>query len=187
MRERIKDFIKVALMLGTCIAGITFLHRLEGRGPSVHATNPPPDTIASPSVFMSKSAKEGLREALEFYDIQQPDIVYAQAQLETGHFKSVGCLEHNNLFGLYSSKHQRYCRFGHWTESVVAYKDWIQRRYKPPNDYYGFLERIHYASDPLYIWKLKQMVKRNEKRRSIGACPSDSPSICTPSIPNRVW
>lgn len=166
MRERMKNFIKVALMLGTCVAGITFMYRLEGRGPSVHATNPPPDTIASPPVFMSKSAKEGLREALEFYNIQQPDIVYAQAILETGHFRSVGCVKHNNLFGLYNSKARRYCRFNHWTESVIAYKEWIQRRYKPPESYYSFLKRIHYASDPTYISKLKQIVKKEyDKRR----------------------
>lgn len=166
MRERMKDFIKVALMLGTCIAGITIIYKLENRGPSIYVTTPPPDTIASPPVFINKSAKEGIREALEFYDIQHPDIVYAQAILETGHFKSAGCVKHNNLFGLYDSKAKRYCRFNHWSESVVAYKEWIQRRYKPPEDYYEFLSRIHYASDPTYVSKLKQIVKKeNDKRR----------------------
>ena len=101
--------------------------------------------------------------------------------------KSQGCLRDNNLFGLYNSSHKRYHRFGHWTESVVAYKDWIQRRYKPPNDYYKFLERINYASDPLYTWKLKQIVRKNESRRSIGASSSDSLQIHTSSIPDRLW
>lgn len=167
MRERIKDFIKVALALGICITGITFMYRLEGKSGSLAcATAPPPDTIASPPVFMNKPAKEDLKEALSFYGIHHPDIVYAQAILETGHFKSAGCLKHNNLFGLYNSKARRYCRFKHWSESVIAYKEWIQRRYKPPEDYYKFLSRIHYASDPTYISKLKQIVKKeNDKRR----------------------
>lgn len=160
-----KNFIKVALMLGTCIAGITFMYRLEGRGPSVHATNPPPDTIASPPVFMSKSANEGLREALEFYDIHHPDIVYAQAILETGRFESNIYQRYNNLFGLYNSKANRYCRFNHWTESVIAYKEWIQRRYKPPEDYYKFLSRINYASDPNYISTLRHIVKQEHDKR----------------------
>lgn len=187
MKERVTDVIKVILMLGLSIAAITLLYMYEGKAHAPDKTLPvPQDTITTPE-FYNQTAEDGLQAALEYYDLHHPDIVFAQAQLETGYFKSALYTKHNNLFGLYSSKHQRYCRFGHWTESVVAYKDWIQRRYKPPNDYYGFLERIHYASDPLYIWKLKQMVKRNEKRRSIGACPSDSSSICTPSIPNRVW
>ena len=100
--------------------------------------------------------------------VQHSDIVYAQAILETGHFKSVGCLEHNNLFGLYNSKTKRYYRFNHWSESVIAYREWIQRRYKPPEDYYRFLSRIRYASDTTYIVKLKQIVKnQDDKRRYI--------------------
>lgn len=165
MRERIKDFIKVAMMIGTCLIGITFMYKLEGKATQLHATAVPPDTIAFTSVFMDKPAKEGLIEALEFYDIHHPDIVYAQALLETGHFKSAGCLKHNNLFGLYNSKDKRYCRFNHWTESVIAYKEWVQRRYKPPEDYYKFLSRIHYAEDPAYISKLKQIVKKQDDKR----------------------
>lgn len=167
MRERVISAIRVILMLGVSIAGITFMYILEGS-----ANTPPPeithsaDTIALRPSFYDKSASEGLREALEFYDIQHPDVVYAQAILETGYFKSAGCLRHNNLFGLYNSKAKRYCRFNHWTESVIAYKEWIQRRYKPPEDYYKFLSRIHYAEDPAYISKLKQIVKKeNDKRR----------------------
>lgn len=168
MKERIKDFILVTLIIGSCILGITFMYRLEGKAtPNDKVTTPPTvDTTAVTPDFMQKTAKEGLNEALTYYDIQCPDIVYAQAVLETGHFKSVGCLKYHNLFGLYNSRAKRYCRFNHWSESVVAYKEWIQRRYKPPEDYYKFLSRIHYASDPTYVSKLKQIVKKeNDKRR----------------------
>lgn len=48
--------------------------------------------------FMNKSPEEGLMEALEYYDIHHKEIVYAQAVLETGHFKSGGCRKGNNLF-----------------------------------------------------------------------------------------
>ena len=116
--------------------------------------------------FFSKSPQEGLMEALEYYGVKHPQIVYAQAVLETGHFKSDLCLNDNNLFGLYNSKKRRYHTFDHWTESVVAYLDYVQYRYKPPNDYYKFLSDIGYAKDPNYINKLKGIVSRNDKRRS---------------------
>lgn len=116
--------------------------------------------------FFSKSPQEGLMEALEYYEVKHPQIVYAQAVLETGHFKSDLCLNGNNLFGLYNSKKHRYHTFDHWTESVVAYLDYVQYRYKPPNDYYKFLSNIGYAEDPNYINKLKGIVSRNDKRRS---------------------
>lgn len=78
--------------------------------------------------FMSKGPEEGLMEALEYYEIHHKEIVYAQAILETGHFKSGGCKKGNNLFGL-RGKH--YHRYKHWSESVKAYKEKIQSRYRP--------------------------------------------------------
>ena len=169
MREIIGSLINIALIIGVCVGSILFTYQLKGTAiPSNHYVTPPPDTITLVPVFMDRTAKEGLIDALEYYDIHHPNIVYAQAVLETGHFKSEGCLKHNNLFGLYNSKAKRYCRFNHWTESVIAYKEWIQRRYKPPEDYYKFLSRIRYASDPTYISKLKQIVKKqDDKRRSL--------------------
>ena len=168
MRDRIKRFIKVALMIGVCVGGIFFMYQLEGKADTPNNSAPsPPDTIASTPVFMGRTAKDGLIDALEYYGIHYPNVVYAQALLETGYFKSEGCLRYNNLFGLYDNKAKRYCRFNHWTESVIAYKEWIQKRYKPPEDYYRFLQRIGYAEDPQYVYKLKQIVNSNDKRRSL--------------------
>lgn len=116
--------------------------------------------------FMSKPPKEGLMEALVYYEVDHPEIVYAQAVLETGWFTSSLCLNSHNLFGLYNSKKMRYYKFNHWTESVVAYVKLVQYKYKPPDDYYEFLSRIGYAEDPDYINKLKGIVNKNDKRRS---------------------
>lgn len=110
--------------------------------------------------FFSQVPKEGLEEALSYYGLEHKDIVYAQAILETGHFKSKICKENNNLFGLYNSKKKRYYKFKHWTESVVAYKEWIQKKYQPPDNYYTFLEEINYASDKKYISTLKSIVNK---------------------------
>lgn len=112
---------------------------------------------AEPPSFMHKNPKDGLWEALEYYGIHHKEIVYAQAILETGHFKSGGCRKGHNLFGL-RGKH--YHRYRHWSESVKAYKEKIQNRYRPGEDYYKFLKRIHYAEDPNYINLLKSIVKR---------------------------
>ena len=167
--ERLKDAVKVILILGISIVVITFLYKWEGKAhtPTKDEQQAPVDTVPA---FFSQGPEEGLYDALLYYDIQHPDIVYAQALLETGYFKSKGCTRDNNLFGLYDSKTRRYCIFNYWTESVEAYKNWIQYRYKPPNDYYEFLRRIHYASDPRYITKLKQIVKKHGKvKQNAGA------------------
>ena len=116
--------------------------------------------------FLLKSPEEGLIEALDYYNVEYPNIVYAQAILETGYFKSKVYREYNNLFGLYNSGTKSYYKFDHWSESVIAYLDFIQNKYKPPNDYYKFLSDIGYAEDPEYINKLKRIVNQHDKRRA---------------------
>lgn len=113
-----------------------------------------------PYFFLTETPnKELVSKALEYYEIQHSDIVLAQSILETGHYRSKLCKENNNLFGLYNSKKKEYFKFTHWTESVEAYKNYIQYKYKG-GDYYNFIDSIGYASDSLYIPKLKNIVKR---------------------------
>lgn len=114
------------------------------------------NVYATEPSFYNKSPEEGLWEALEYYDIQYKEIVYAQALLETGNFKSSGCRKKNNLFGLMQGKKLR--TFNHWAESVKMYKEKIQSRHRAGEDYYKFLKRIRYATNPNYINVLKKIV-----------------------------
>ena len=116
--------------------------------------------LEQPEFLLSEKPDDDLMAVLEYYNVIHKNIVYAQAILETGHFRSKVCREYNNLFGLYNSRSKDYYKFNHWSESVVAYLNYIQYRYKPPDDYYKFLEEIGYAEDPQYITKLKNIVKR---------------------------
>ena len=111
--------------------------------------------------FLDKSPKEGLKEALDYYNIEHADIVYAQAVLETGNFKSTNCIKYNNLFGLYNSKKKEYFKYSHWSQSVEAYRKYIQSKYKSGN-YYDFLANLGYAEDSTYIYKVKEIVANNE-------------------------
>lgn len=115
--------------------------------------------------FYDKSPKEGLMEALEYYDVKHKEVVYAQAILETGHFKSNICNNYNNLFGLYNSRTKDYYKFDSWIESIKGYKDMIQYKYDENNfnSYYDFLDNLGYAEDKEYTNKLKRIVKREFK------------------------
>lgn len=162
MKNRIGNLIKIVIVIGIGIIGVFNLCTSKGETNSTIRNTPThaKDTTTLVPGFMEESAKDGLAAALIYYDIQFPEIVYDQAILETGYFTSAICLKYHNLFGLYNSKAKDYYEFNHWSESVLAYKEWIQRRYKPPEDYYEFLQRIHYAEDTLYIMKLKQMKRK---------------------------
>lgn len=100
--------------------------------------------------------ERNLMAELKKNKIQHPEIVLAQAKLETGHFTSNVLKTCNNLFGL--RKGSRYRQFSHWTESVVAYKNLIQKDRYEGGNYYAFLNRIGYAEDPQYIERLKELV-----------------------------
>ena len=111
------------------------------------------------TTFESKTPEEGIDEALQYYNIEHPTIVKAQAILETGNFTSNLCVKNNNLFGLYDSKNKRYYSYNHWWESIIAYKKTIQKRYENSRYYYMFLEDIEYAEDKEYINKLKEIAE----------------------------
>lgn len=99
-----------------------------------------------------------LASVLEKHGVSHPRIVIAQALLETGYFTSRVCLEKNNLFGLRRPKDGSYYEFDNWEESVKAYRDYVQYKYKG-GDYYQFLQRIGYAEDPDYVTKVRQIAR----------------------------
>lgn len=96
-----------------------------------------------------------LKAELAKNKIPHANIVFAQAKLESGNFKSDLVRTHQNIFGL--KKGNRYRRYSHWTECVKDYKKCISDRYDGGN-YYAFLNRIGYASHPNYTGLLKDMV-----------------------------
>ena len=91
--------------------------------------------------------------------VQCPEIVYAQAILETGYFTSDVYKRHNNLFGLYNSKSHSYYHFNNWYESVDAYGRYIQYRYNGKG-YYRFLKRIKYSESDDYIKQIRRIKKK---------------------------
>lgn len=95
--------------------------------------------------------------ALEYYNIKHPRIVLAQAKLETGNYTSKHCINGNNLFGLYNSRKKEYFSFEHWTDCIEGYKNMIEYKHRDGEDYYDFLIRIKYATDPTYVDKVKRI------------------------------
>ena len=85
--------------------------------------------------------------------VKYPEIVLAQAKLETGNFKSAYCNERYNLFGFQTGKGYMY--FKSWKHCCQYYKHWQDRHYRYGIDYYTFLVNIHYAQDSNYIKKVK--------------------------------
>ncbi len=98
---------------------------------------------------------ENLRDLLESEGVQHADIVLRQAIQETGWFKCSNCsLSKNNIFGFYYKK--KYLTYDNWQECVRYYKRWQDRHYKG-GDYYDFLKKVGFATDPMYVKRLKAL------------------------------
>lgn len=99
-----------------------------------------------------------LKDEIKKLEIKFPEIVYAQARLETGNFKSNYFKKQNNLFGFRMKKH--YMFFKDWRECVLYYSVWQKKYYKQGEDYFEFLTRIHYAeADSIYKERVLSCIK----------------------------
>jgi len=113
-------------------------------------------------IFHTQTTNEVYTELLK-QNVKHPDIVLAQAILETGWYKCKDCsLDKNNLFGLWNNKKKEYFYYTTWQESIGGYLRGIQSKYDKDKykDYYDFLSKIGYASDPNYINKLKILIAK---------------------------
>ena len=112
------------------------------------------------SITASGQTIEQVRNELHRQRVPHPEIVLAQARLETGNFTSSLCKVKGNLFGI---KHDgRYAAYRHWRESIADYKKRISSRYKQGENYYAFLRRINYAEDGNYFRKLDKIIRTSK-------------------------
>ena len=109
-----------------------------------------------------------LYRALVLY-VENPEIVYGQALLESGHFSSTLFLESNNLLGmkhpkvretLSTGEFKGFSVYANWLDCVKDYALW-QKYYKDKGhnmeDYYAFLGNV-YCPEENYVNLVKQLI-----------------------------
>lgn len=121
------------------------------------------------------------REVLEFSDdtllelikssgIKHPEIVFAQAKLETANFTSNLFIKNGNLFGMKLAKSRpttaigeqySHAKYTDWTRSIADYKLWqdnLKSDIRTKKRYIKYLSN-NYAEDKNYIKKLKKILR----------------------------
>ena len=112
-----------------------------------------------------------LKEYIIGLNIKFPHIVFAQAKLESGYFKSTIFKENNNLFGMRvasrrpttnKGENRGHAVFDTWRESVLDYA-FYQARFlgdiKTEGEYIQYL-KANYAEDPGYVDKVIKLSKK---------------------------
>jgi flagellum-specific peptidoglycan hydrolase FlgJ len=110
---------------------------------------------------------EILEQGIEF-----PDIVFAQAILESSHFKSKIYRENNNIFGMKIAKRRTttstgsrngFSVYSSWRESIIDYYYYqemiLSKRKMNREQYFSFLDK-NYAKGQLYSKKLKDIINK---------------------------
>lgn len=99
---------------------------------------------------------------MEELELDHIPILEAQITLETGNLKHKN---NNNLFGFRTTK---YLKFKTWKDCLDYKKIWQEkeRKYKYDKDdeksYLVFLVKVKYATDDMYIPKIKQIMNENK-------------------------
>jgi len=118
-------------------------------------------------------SEESLIEYLKNINMRFPDVVYAQAYLESGGFKSGIFKTNNNLFGMKVAKirpttavmlHRGHALYRNWRESVMdyaLYQSHYMSKYKTKEDYIKRLGQV-YAEDPNYVVKLRKLMSKTD-------------------------
>jgi uncharacterized FlgJ-related protein len=121
--------------------------------------------------------KTSVHQEILNLDIKFPDIVLAQAILESGNFASKVAKQNKNLFGMRMPKVREttaigqrygYARYYNWKDSVKDYKLWQEALLKKhPNmtrgQYKSYINRI-YSSGKNYISKINLIIQKNKNK-----------------------
>lgn len=133
--------------------------------------------IFSVLLYAKEPSKKEVYDHIVCMQIKFPDIVLAQAILESGSFKSNLAKKNKNLFGMRLARIRSttakgqvhgYAKYDSWQESVKDYKLWQQHMMsKNPNmtrsQYMNLLNRI-YSQTSSYAIRLKSIIKTNKNR-----------------------
>ena len=116
---------------------------------------------------------DAIKTALELEGIINQDYVLAQIKLETGHLTSELCLINNNLIGMKFPKVRKTTAIGKVDHNYATYKSWYdcvrdirlwQQYYlskgRDLSNYPAFLASVGYASDPKYLQKIAEIMKK---------------------------
>lgn len=112
---------------------------------------------------------EKFKNEIKKKNFKFPHIIYAQAVLETGYFKSEVFRQNNNLFGMKQAKQRvntavetqlNHAYYENWRESLEDYGYYYcsyLNKINTEEEYFNYLAQ-NYAESPQYVKRLKKII-----------------------------
>ena len=117
--------------------------------------------------LFSQVTREEFFTVCDSLNIHHPYVVWAQARLESGNFKSLNFKTKNNCLGIYDSKLKCYASFKTWRDCLLAYRTRFQYKCENPDctdeEYLTWLTSAGYAEDNSYYTKVLQIVNQEKQ------------------------
>lgn len=167
-----KKFLIYAVLGVLAVAGIVTAILMTRINDVRFLTQETKEIIIKENAEKDAFTPERLKSYILELNIKYPHIVYAQAQLESGGFKSHIFKENNNFFGMREAKlrpttnkgtENNHAYFETWKDCVVDYALY-QASYlhdlKTEDEYFQYLGQ-NYAEDPNYVSKLKTIIAKS--------------------------
>ena len=117
--------------------------------------------------------KENLWRTIVDQGIKFPDLVFAQALLESGDLRSSLCVKSNNLFGMKMPTKREtvakpgkkdYAKYDHWVQSVRDYKllqEYLFRKREYTRSEYVEMLSRRYSETGDYVNRVRRVLKEN--------------------------
>jgi uncharacterized FlgJ-related protein len=125
----------------------------------------------TPILTYNTITHENLYSKILEYNIKYPDIVFAQAVLESGHFKSVLFRNNNNLFGMKVPKVRKtmalnktgYSQYKTIDDSIYDYylfqQHVMRKKEMSRNEYLTYIGK-NYAENTEYLKRINYIIKK---------------------------
>lgn len=166
----------ILILIGSVIIGVSVgsaVEKLKQKSNTETLVTMEVDTIKGREIYLNDVPFDTIafKNYLTEVNIKFPEVVYAQAVIESGNFKSDLFVKHNNPFGMKIAKqrptlntggHPIYSSYYSWQHSVLDYAYFQSRFMKPYDTEEKYLIRLGeiYAEDTTYVSKVKQIIKR---------------------------
>ena len=174
MKKINKYFILLILLLS--LTAFTYGGYVVGRVAKIVNLNYFEQEVLVVDLYKDDFSEEKFAKLLKDLNIKYPEVVMAQARLESQRYSSNIFIQNHNLFGMKKPNKRittakgtrfKHAYYDHWRESVYDYAFYqatYLKRAKTRQEYLNILSQS-YAEDPLYISKLNNVIEKHNLKR----------------------